>query len=361
MLPLLDAVALSAWSRAMPARGSSRNHLPFDEASFTTDPGAPETLESVLEALGAVDVTAVAGRLRERAATWLDQASRSGMEPIVLGGSGYPAQLGTIGSPPLVLWLKGNAAALRGPSVAVVGSRAASATSLEAAMHLAADLSAAGATVVSGLARGIDSAAHRGVLKVAGVTVAVLGSGLDVVYPPEHRGLADAITDRGAVVSEYPPGTPPLPGFFPARNRIISGLSLGVVVVEAAKASGSLITATFALEQGRPVMAVPGDTLSGRYRGSHALLRDGAALVESAEDVLAELQWNRCRHGGAAAAESDAVLEAMASGEAYDVDSLAGRTGLQPPSLLPRLLELELRGAVLRLPGGRFLRPARTC
>ena len=175
---------------------------------------------------------------------------------------------------------------------AIVGSRAASAVAIETASRLAADVSALGITVVSGLARGVDSAAHRGALRT-GRTIAVLGSGLDRIYPAEHASLATEIARDGLVVSEYPPGCPPLPHHFPMRNRLISGLSLAVVVIEASDKSGSLITASCALEQGREVMAVPGNVLSGRNKGGHALLRDGAKIVESADDIVRELGWCR--------------------------------------------------------------------
>jgi DNA processing protein len=222
--------------------------------------------------------------------------------------------------------------------------------------------------VVSGLARGVDSAAHRGALR-NGLTVAVLGSGADIVYPAEHRGLADAIAASGALVSEYPPGTPPRPMHFPRRNRLISGLSLAVVVVEAAEKSGSLITAGCALDQGREVMAVPGNVLSGRNRGAHALINDGAAIVEHAEDVLAqlglplapprsELSKSVSANDCAGASSGDRLLRAMEPGHPYDLDALSGMTGVDGVRLLPRLLDLELRRQVSRLEGGRFMRLA---
>ena len=250
------------------------------------------------------------------------------------------------------------------PAVAIVGSRAATPYGLEAASRLAGDLAAAGALVVSGMARGIDSASHRAALSAGGQTAAVLGSGVDVIYPPEHDRLAKQIGENGVVLSELPPGARPLAFHFPARNRIISGLSLVTLVIEAAERSGSLITAGFALEQGRAVMAVPGSILSGRYRGCHALIRDGAAVVETAEDVLAELRTSALRPlvaGSAEPAQSDPVVAAMAPGESYDTDALAGLTGQAPARLLVRLLELELRGVVRRLDGGRFVRSGRTC
>jgi DNA processing protein len=214
--------------------------------------------------------------------------------------------------------------------------------------------------VVSGLARGVDSAAHRGALAGGGVTVAVLGSGVDVMYPPEHAPLAADISVEGAVVSELVPGTPPQPWCFPLRNRIISGLSRAVVVIEASDKSGSLITARCALEQGRDVLAVPGNVLSGRNRGAHGLLRDGAKIVESADDILEEL--GMAPHGKDGPAPTvDPVLACLPLGEPCDLDAIAARTGLESPRLLPRLFELELQGLVRRVGGGRFVRIDRTC
>ena len=184
---------------------------------------------------------------------------------------------------------------LNRPAVAIVGSRAASAYALEVAGRLAADLARRGIVVVSGLARGVDGAAHRAALRAVGATVAVLGSGPDVIYPREHAELAVSLCENGALLSELGPGAPPLPEHFPQRNRLISGISLGLVVVEASDKSGSLITARCALEQGRDVMAVPGSVLGGRNRGSHALLKDGAKVVETADDILEELGLGRCQ------------------------------------------------------------------
>jgi DNA processing protein len=260
--------------------------------------------------------------------------------------------------------MRGDASLLSQPAVAIVGSRVGTPYGLEAATRLAGDLAVAGALVVSGLARGVDSAAHRAALEAGGQTAAVLGSGVDVVYPPEHRELADAIAGQGVVLSEWPPGTPPRPFHFPARNRIISGLSLAVVVVEAAEKSGSLITAGCALEQGRAVLAVPGNILSGRHRGCHGLIRDGAAIVESVEDILAELRTSPLRQAVQTAptpAPSDALLARMQPGESYDVESLARETRLPTSQLLSRLLDLELRGSIRRVDGGRFVRAGRTC
>jgi DNA processing protein len=282
----------------------------------------------------------------------------------------FPAALEAIHDPPHTLWVKGDIDAVLAPSVAIVGSRAASPYALEVARQLGADLARRNITVISGLARGVDSAAHRGALEGGGRTVAVFGCGVDVIYPPEHGALAGRIVERGALVSEFPPGTPPRREHFPQRNRIISGLSLAVVIVEAAEGSGSLITADFALEQGRAVLAVPGNVLGGRNYGAHALLRDGAKLVECADDILEELPASLTRSGpgtgdlGSGRKESkkanpasqDPVIRSMDDGEAYDLDEIAERSGVDRMKLLPRLLELELAGAVRRVDGGRFVR-----
>jgi DNA processing protein len=253
--------------------------------------------------------------------------------------------------------VRGDIGALRVPTIAIVGSRAASPYAIDVARQLAADLARRGIAVVSGMARGVDSAAHRGALEGGGVTIAVFGCGVDVIYPPEHRGLASRILERGALVSEFPPGVPPLKYHFPQRNRIISGLSLAVVIVEAAEGSGSLITADFALEQGRAVLAVPGSVLGGRNHGAHALLRDGAKLVECVDDILEELPGfvpHESRKVNPAS--QDPVLRAIDDGGAYDLDEISERSGVDRMKLLARLLELELAGAVRRVDGGRFVR-----
>jgi DNA processing protein len=276
--------------------------------------------------------------------------------------SNVPTSLATLTDLPPVLWYQGELSTAESPAIAIVGSRAASAVAIETASRLATDVAATGIVVVSGLARGVDSMAHRGALRT-GRTIAVLGSGLDRVYPGEHLPLAEEIARTGLVVSEFPPGTPPLPHHFPMRNRLISGLSLGVVVIEASEKSGSLITASCALEQGREVMVVPGNVLSGKNKGGHALLRDGAKIVESADDIVRELGWsggqdaqggsiNRCLE----AISGDPLIGEMTPGQPYDVDELTALSGLEPKRLLPRLLDLELRGFVRRAGSGRFLR-----
>ncbi|HEX6661158.1 MAG TPA: DNA-processing protein DprA [Sphingomicrobium sp.] len=324
------------------------------------------SLEDVLDALGiaAGDTAAVAIVARTAAETAIASGRAAGMEPLAWFDARYPALLSCIGDPPPVLWARGGLGVLGRPAVAIVGSRAATTYALDVGWRLASELAGRGIVVVSGLARGVDSAAHRGSLGAGGPTVAVLGSGLDRVYPFEHGGLAETIANNGVVISELGPGGLPLPEHFPLRNRIISGISLAVVVVEASEKSGSLITARCAMEQGRDVMAVPGSVLTGRNRGSHSLLKDGAKVVETADDILEELGWP----GARAAADSsrklltdDPLLARMEPGEAYRLDVLAGATGMAPSRLLPRLMELELQGRVIRAAGGRFSRPAAAC
>lgn len=312
-----------------------------------------------------------AARLRARASAAVARANANGLVPLTWSDAGYPSALAAIVDPPFVLWTQGLSDVLHLPAVAIVGSRAGSPYALAVAGKLASDLAARGIVIVSGLARGVDSAAHRGALAGGGPTVAVLGSGADVIYPSEHTALAREIQATGVVLSELVPGTAPRPHFFPLRNRIISGLVRAVVVIEAGEKSGSLITARTALDQGREVLAVPGNVLTGRNRGAHALLRDGAKIVESAEDILEELgaPWCQVVAGGAGAvppgtarekrvtaAFLDPVLARFSPGEALDLDELAERSGLNPSRLLPRLLELELGGLVGRVGGGRFVR-----
>ncbi len=230
--------------------------------------------------------------------------------------------------------------------MALIGSRAATPYALEVGSRIAAELAARRVVVASGLARGVDSAAHRGCLGAGGTTVAVQGCGLDRVYPPEHDELAEQIAREGLVISELAPGAAPLPEHFSLRNRIISGISLATVVVEASERSGSLITARYALEQGRDVMAVPGSVLSGRNRGSHALLKDGARVVETADDILQGLGWGITvpQTGGGRSVDEDPLLSQMAPGEAYGLEELSALTGLAGPELLVRITELEIAG-----------------
>jgi len=287
-------------------------------------------------------------------------AARFGHRPVTCLDPSYPALLREIPDPPVVLWTKGDPASFESPAVAVVGSRDALPASLAIAKTLGQELGKAGLTVVSGLARGVDGAAHLGALEGGGRTIAVLGSGLNRIYPRRHEGLAARIGQSGVLMSELPADAVPCSRHFPMRNRIISGLCRATVVVEASERSGSLITARLALEQGRDVLAVPGGTLSGRHRGCHSLIKDGARLVETVEDVLEELKWSRPTGAGTADSHNHlqlSDLEAnMAKGEPYSVDDLAGETGRSASELLTELCFLELSGRVVRTTGGRFIR-----
>jgi DNA processing protein len=269
--------------------------------------------------------------------------------------------------PPPFLILRGTLAREDGLAMAIVGSRHATPYGLQAAQRLGADLGARGVTVVSGLARGVDTAAHRGALEGGGRTVAVLGSGVDVVYPPENRRLASDIAGAGAVVSQFPMGTPPLAHHFPARNRLIAGLSLGTVVVEAAERSGALITARLAAELGREVYAVPGNISSPGSRGTNALIQDGAKLVQSWEDVVSEWppEWRRALRpvedatpagDGEPGEPAASALLAVLGEEPVAVDAVVERSRLPAGQVSAGLVVLELRGLVRRLTGQRYIR-----
>ncbi|MCC7327550.1 MAG: DNA-protecting protein DprA [Burkholderiales bacterium] len=271
----------------------------------------------------------------------------------------YPQALLELGAAPPVLFFVGRRELLNRQALAIVGSRNATAQGRDNARAFAHALADAGLTIVSGLALGIDAAAHEGALAGAGSTLAVVGTGLDRVYPARHRELAHAIAARGGLLSEFPPGTPPLARNFPRRNRLISGLARGVLVVEAALASGSLITARLAGEQGREVFAIPGSIHSPLARGCHRLIRDGAKLVECAKDILEELGM----HAGTATSLSaqltnpgDSPLLAALAEDPTDVDTLVARTGLATDAVLSQLTELELAGIVAASPGGRWQR-----
>jgi len=299
----------------------------------------------------------------QRALDWLDA---SGHSVVTLADGAYPRLLLETADPPALLYCAGRAELLNQPALAVVGSRNATAQGERNAESFARAFSEQGLTIVSGLALGIDAAAHRGGLAGAGSTVAVLGTGIDRIYPPGNRALAEEISRRGLLVSEFALGTPALAHNFPRRNRVISGLAQGCLVVEAALASGSLTTARAAAEQGREVFAVPGSIHSPLSKGCHALIKSGAKLAESAEDVLAELTAFR-RTGfastavmrsaeGAAAAEPDSPLLVHMGYEPVDVDALCARAGLPAERVSAELLRLELAGRVAALPGGLYQR-----
>ncbi|WP_137921104.1 DNA-processing protein DprA [Hydrogenophaga sp. 2FB] len=288
---------------------------------------------------------------------------------LTLGDPLYPAELLQMSDPPLLLHVVGDVQALHHTRrLAIVGSRNPTHQGAANALQFAQALSQAGVCVVSGMALGVDGAAHEGALQGGSPTVAVVGTGLDRAYPKRHLELARRIARQGAIVSEYLLGTPPLPENFPRRNRIIAGLSQGTLVVEAAVQSGSLITARLAAEQGREVFAIPGSIHAPQSRGCHALIRQGAKLVESAQDILEDLRFTTPLAGGLAAAhnndssdtsDEDALLQAMGH-DPVSLDALQARTGLSTAHLQARLLELELQGDVGRLPGGLLQRQARS-
>lgn len=290
------------------------------------------------------------------AVAWLDQA---GHQIITLADADYPALLLEINDPPFVLYLKGQRELLQRPMLAVVGSRNASAQGLRDAQAFAQNLAEAGLTIVSGLALGIDAAAHEGALQSTGHTIAVMGTGMDIVYPARNRNLAHRIAERGLLLSEFAPGTPSVASNFPRRNRIISGLSRGCLVVEAALQSGSLITARQALEQGREIFALPGSIHSPFSRGCHSLIKQGAKLVESAHDILSELNWElptQASEMDGAIGDVNDVLWIHLGYHPMNFDGLIECTGLTAQALSAMLLERELTGQVAHLPGGLFQR-----
>jgi DNA processing protein len=293
----------------------------------------------------------------ERALRW---AEAPGHAIVTLADAEYPRLLLEVPDPPVLLYATGRLELLARPALAIVGSRNATAQGERNAEQFARAFSVAGLTIVSGLALGIDAAAHRGALGASGSTIAVLGTGVDVVYPRQNAQLAAQIAESGLLVSELPLGTAGAAHHFPRRNRLISGLARGCLVVEAALASGSLITARAAAEQGREVFAIPGSIHSPLSKGCHALLKQGAKLVESAEDVLSELAGFRrtgfaSTHTDEAPAAKDPLLEHMGF-DPVDVDSLCSRSGLPAERVCADLLRLELDGRVAALPGGTYQR-----
>jgi DNA processing protein len=304
----------------------------------------------------------------------LEAATKAGCQLVTLTSEEYPPLLREISDAPLVLYVRGDASLLRRHTVAMVGSRRPTAYGSSVAHRLASDLSQRGVVIVSGLARGIDSASHRGALEAGGKTVAVLGSGVDVIYPAENKSLAKKIMESSAVISEFPMGTGPTPQNFPIRNRIISGLSLGVVIVEAAEFSGSLITARLALEQNREVFGVPGNITSAQSFGPNHLIKQGAKLVDHWIDVVEEFpeairtELLPPAEGELASPQSaplfeaslspdqKAVFEALRADEALFVDSVFGSVPLPHPRVLVALLELEMNGLIRQLPGKNFIR-----
>jgi DNA processing protein len=304
-----------------------------------------------------------------RIAKELEAIERKSIDVRSVLDENYPARLRMIADPPPLLYVSGSLRASDELAVAVIGARRATPAGRMVTEHLAGELAAAGFTIVSGLARGVDAAAHRGALAAGGRTIAVLGCGLNRTYPSEHVRLRHEVEEQGAVVSELPLDAPPHSGHFPRRNRIISGLSLGVVVTEAAIDSGSLITARLAAEQGREVFAVPGFVKAETSRGTHALIKEGAALIEQAQDVIDAIAPQlepATRARVSAAHRTNPLVENFGNHErlVYDalsyepltVEHLLEKSGLPVPSVMASLLSLELQRRVRQLPGQRFLK-----
>ncbi|HQS81243.1 MAG TPA: DNA-processing protein DprA [Thiobacillus sp.] len=359
-LALAPGVGNTSLIRLLTAFGSPEAVLASGRAALTTHLSRAQC-DALLAEPDAAQLDA--------AHAWLAQPGNSLM---TLADADYPKTLLEIADPPAMLYCKGRRSLLSQPCLGIVGSRNATPQGVRDAEAFAQALSDAGLTIVSGLALGIDAAAHRGGLAGAGSSVAIIGTGLDRIYPARNKALAHRLAESGLIVSEFALGTPPLPGHFPRRNRLISGLSRGVLVVEAAPNSGSLITARVATEQGREVFAIPGSIHSPLARGCHTLIKQGAKLVESAADILDELAWqqrltppvlreDRPQGECLAAyplrvqpeAPSDPVLDAL-DGAPTTPDTLAQRTGLTLDALSAKLLTLELDGRIASLPGGRY-------
>lgn len=384
---------LSAWLRLLLTPGvgrtTARRLLAACGGAQNIWSGPPAAWHGLVTAAQAHALQTVPQRLEQLVAAtvqWLDQPASGQLHAVLaLGHPQYPQALLQTEDPPLLLHVQGSERCMTGSgpwfpypqSLAMVGSRGPTVQGAANARAMAQALAEAGLCIVSGLAQGVDGAAHEGALRAvlrtgaqaAPVTIAVVGTGLDQVYPRRHIGLAREVASHGLIVSEYPLGTGPMAAHFPQRNRIIAGLSQGTLVVEAALQSGSLITARLASEQGREVFAIPGSIHAPQSRGCHALLRQGAKLVETAQDVLDELQGTAVRlplakQVPAAAAvqsaqyhENDATLRALAH-DPLSLDELMDRTGMDAAALQAHLLELELDGRVVRLPGGLFQRLA---
>jgi DNA processing protein len=367
-----DRDELRAWALLLRIPGATRQRVALALTSVASATELVRASERSLEQLGFAEPARGALRSPDRAAldadlAWLDAPDR---HLLPLTSPHYPPLLAAIADAPPALYVRGSLEVLATPQLAMVGSRHPTASGRDTAYQFAAHFARCGLAITSGLAEGIDGASHRGALAARGATIAVCGTGLDVVYPEQHAELADAIAASGALVSEFAPGTPARRAHFPQRNRLISGLSLGTLVVEAARQSGSLITARCASEQGREVFAIPGSIHNPLSRGCHRLIRDGAKLVETADDILTELRiplaaavsaplapdpQARAPHGDRLDKEYEILLDALGF-DALGVDALVERSGLKPDAVASMLLILELRGLVEVRPGGRYCR-----
>jgi DNA processing protein len=371
---VIDRDELGAWLRLLETPQLGRESARKLLAAF----GSPQAVieaptRARREVVGATAAAALdtpsesAAALVGATLAWLAADAAGPRAVITLGDPQYPRALLETADPPLLLYAQGRFELLQADAIAVVGSRNPTPQGQDNAREFSRHLSGAGLVVVSGLALGIDAAAHAGGLEGAASTIAVVGTGLDRVYPRRNQSLAHRVAEQGLLVSEYSLGTPPLPANFPLRNRIIAGLSRGTLVVEAALQSGSLITARLAVEAGREVFAIPGSIHSPQARGCHALLKQGAKLVETAQDILEELHLTgtgACAApvaNGTARAPAPADADPLLAALGFDpvtLDALAARTGLPASELSVRLLDLELDGQVARLPGHLFQRLA---
>ncbi len=369
-----DPEEIAAWLRLTQTEGvgavTARNllkHFGLPQNIFAG--GASALMKVVPQALATSLLAAPSAEFEALLKHTLAWVAQEGRHIITLADPDYPRALLDTADPPAMLYAIGDPALLSRPAIALVGSRNATVQGMQDAQAYAATLAAAGFCVISGLAQGIDSAAHIGALQVAGgaSTIAVIGTGADIVYPARNRALAHRIAEAGLILSEYPLGTPAIAANFPRRNRIISGLASGVMVVEAAIHSGSLITARLALDQGREVFAVPGSIHSPLSKGCHWLIRQGAKLVESAEDVLEELRLSQAgrmqRLPLPASARAQPQLEAhlqalqdLIGFDPVDFNTLVARAGTDAATLATQLLSLELAGAIEVLPGARYRR-----
>lgn len=366
---MIDPAELGAWLRLLETPGLGRESARRLLAAF----GSPQAVIAAStgarrELVGPVQAGALASEPEHVAAliattlAWLNAEAAEPRAVVTLGDPLYPRTLLESSDPPLLLYVQGRFELLQSDAIAVVGSRNPTPQGADNARAFSSHLSRAGLTIVSGMALGIDAAAHTGGLDGAGSTVAVVGTGLDRVYPRRNLGLAHRIASNGLIVSEYSLGTPSLAENFPLRNRIIASLTRGTLVVEAALKSGSLITARLANEAGREVFAIPGSIHSPQSRGCHALIKQGAKLVETAQDILDELRLPAAA-GRASPQREPPAEDSLLSSLGYDpvtLDALAARTGRSAADLSSRLLELELDGQVARLPGQLFQRIAPT-
>lgn len=370
---MADGNELEAWLHLTPRAGLGAGAVRRLLAAFGSPQAVLEAGPGAWREIGGADAakalaqpSPLAQQMVEQGLLW--QASTAGACVIALGETAYPAALLQTADPPFLLFCRGDITLLHRPAISVVGSRHATAQGIDNARAFARHLSDSGLCIVSGLAAGIDGAAHEGGLSGRGSTIAVMGTGPEQLYPRRHQALGERIAAAGLLLTEFAPGTPPLRNNFPQRNRIIAGLSLGTLVVEAAIQSGSLITARLASECGREVFAIPGSIHSPVAKGCHRLIQQGAKLVETGEDILQELRTQTALLGtpadrapAVAVTDSpppipiDPLLAALGQ-DPMSLDALVARTGWPAATLSARLLELELFGSVARLPGGYFQR-----